>query len=115
MKVLVIGAGHLGCAVIKQLQKVPEIDLVVSDWKKDNEAIKAELIDHIDVPAHITPMNMQEVLEKVGPDIIIIARTPKDWRHEDTTMGVQFIDQMEKQLMGYGIPVILASPSMKFF
>ena len=115
MKVLVIGGGHKGASVIRQLQKNKNIQIIVSDWKTDCIAVQEGLIENIDVHAHITPLNVKEILEHVKPDLIVLARSQKDWRHEDTMHGGQLLAGMERELLVAPVPVLMIDQAMKLF
>ncbi len=112
MRILVIGGGKLGTVVIKQLKKNPDVKIVVADWRRDCVAVEKKVIDKIDIHAHITPMNFKTVIEKVRPDLVLVARSAKDWRYEDSPMGSHLVQGMEKQMLTQKVPVILVGALM---
>ena len=115
MKILVIGGGILGASVLRQLKLNPKFEIVVADWRKDCVAVKTGVIKKVDILAHVTPMNAVDIVEHVNPDLVLIARTQKDWKHEDTTLGHHFISNMERELSHISIPVIIVDIAMREF
>jgi len=109
MKVLVVGAGKLGCAVIRQLRKNDDVEIVVSDPRDGPEAVVHGIVEKVDLRVHITPMNFEEVVSQVRPDIVLLARTVDDWEKGDTPMGSQYVLGMERELTKYGVAVIPVS------
>jgi len=109
MRVLVIGAGKLGCAVIRQLSKNKGIEVVVADPRENPEAVSHGVVEKVDIRAHVTAMNFDEVVSQVHPDIVLLARTVDDWEKEDTPMGSQYVLGMERELTKYGVAAIPVS------
>ena len=109
MRVLVVGAGKLGCAVIRQLRKNEGIEIVVSDPRESPEAVSHKVIEKVDLRVHVTAMNFEEVVCEVQPDLVLLARTVDDWEKEDTPMGSQYVLGMERELTKYGVAVIPVS------
>jgi FlaA1/EpsC-like NDP-sugar epimerase len=106
MKVLVIGAGRLGAQVISQLKKNERITVITADIHDRPEAVKKGIIDKIDLKVHITPLNAAEIVEKVKPDLVLLARTVDDWEEGDVPMGTEFVMGMERELTRMGVPVL---------
>ena len=115
MKILVIGGGNKGASVISQLKKNDKIEIIVADWKTDCVAVKKGHVEKIHVHAHVTPLNMKDIIDQVTPDLVILARSEKDWRHEDTVLGGQFVAGMERELLHSCVPVIIADRAMTVF
>lgn len=109
MKVLVIGAGRLGAQVISQLKKNKQITIVTADAHSEPEAVRRCVIDKVDINAHITPLNAAEIVEKVKPDLVILARSVDDWEEGDVPMGTEFVMGMERELTRIGVPVLPVS------
>ena len=106
MRVLVIGAEKLGTQVIGQLKKIPEIELVVAERRERPVAVECGVIDKVDVVAHVTSLNFSEVLERVNPDFVILARTVQDWEKTETPMGSEYVEGMERELTKFDVAVI---------
>lgn len=109
MRVLVIGAGRLGMQVIRQLRKNPDIELVVADPHDKPEAVSKGLIEKVDLKVHVTALNFKEVVDAVGPDLVVLARTTHDWEKVDTPMGPQYVIGMERELTCTDVPVLPVS------
>ena len=106
MRVLVIGAEKLGTQVIRQLNKIPEIEMVVAERRERPVAVECGVIDKVDVVAHVTSLNFSEVLERVNPDFVILARTVQDWEKTETPMGSEYVEGMERELTKFDVAVI---------
>lgn len=114
MRVLVIGAGKLGGRTIEQLRKNPELEIIVADYRDEPFALREGIIEKIDLKEHVTPLNIADVVEKVKPDLVLLARKAKDWGHQDTIMATQFIAGMERELSKCRIPIIPVSSLVRF-
>ncbi|MCK4445109.1 MAG: hypothetical protein KAW09_11235 [Thermoplasmata archaeon] len=114
MKALVVGAGALGIRVIKQLRKNEDFEIIVADYREDCQAVKEGVIEKVDILEHLTPLNIEDCCDDMGPDIIFLCREARDWGHHDTIMATQFISGMENQLSAYHIPVIPVSSLVRF-
>jgi dTDP-4-dehydrorhamnose reductase len=109
MKVLVIGAGKLGLRVINQLRKNPRMDIVVADAHEKPEAVSEGAIRSVDVLVHVTPLNFMEVVDRVKPDLVILARTTEDWEQTDVPMGSEYVAGMEQELTRTNVAVLPVS------
>jgi len=109
VRILVVGAGKLGAKVIRQLKKNPELEIVVADPHDDPEALRDGTVDKIDLKAHVTTMNFSEVVCKLKPDMVILARTVHDWEQSDTPMGTQYVMGMERELTKSDLVVLAVS------
>lgn len=105
MRVLVIGAEKLGTQVIRQLKKIPEIEMVVAERRERPVAVECGVIDKVDVVAHVTSLNFSEVLERVNPDFVVLARTVQDWEKTETPMGSEYVEGMERELTKFDVAV----------
>ncbi|MBU0684264.1 MAG: hypothetical protein KJ653_00210 [Candidatus Thermoplasmatota archaeon] len=106
MKVLVVGAGRLGSQVIKQLRKNPEIQIVVADAHEKPNAVVDGVIRSVDLRVHITPLNFMEIVDRVRPDLVILARTTEDWEQSDVPMGSEYVAGMERELTRTNVAVL---------
>ncbi len=103
---MVIGAEKLGTQVIKQLKKIPEVELFVAERRERPHAVECGAIDKVDVVAHVTSMNFEEVLERTSPDFVILARTVQDWDKTETPMGSEYVAGMERELTKFDVAVL---------
>lgn len=108
MKVLVVGAGRLGAQVIKQLRKNEGMEIVVAEAHPEPFAVKSGIIGKVDFAVHVTPLNFDEVVEMAKPDLVVLARTVKDWDQSDAHMGTEYVLGMERELTRTRVPVIPA-------
>jgi dTDP-4-dehydrorhamnose reductase len=106
MRVLVIGAERLGVQVIKQLRKAEGAEVIVAEKRENPLAVQEGVIDKVDVVAHVTAMNFEEVLAETRPDMVILARTIQDWEKTETPMGSEYVAGMERELTKFGVAVL---------
>lgn len=106
MRVLVIGAEKLGAHVIKQLKKIQGIEIIVAERRERPFAVECGAIEKVDIVAHVTSLNFEEVLERSAPDFVILARTVQDWDKADTPMGSEYVDGMERELTKFDMAVL---------
>lgn len=112
MRILVVGAGHLGAQVIEQLMKNEHIEIVVADAHKEPHAVKAKVIEAVDLLVHVTPLNFKEVVDEVDPDLVLLARTTEDWEQVDVPMGTEYVMGMERELTKTDVAVLPVSGSV---
>jgi dTDP-4-dehydrorhamnose reductase len=106
MRVLVIGAERLGIQVIRQLKKTKDVEIVVAERKSQPLAVQEGIIEKVDIVAHVTAMNFEEVLAEARPDMVILARTIQDWDKVETPMGSEYVVGMERELTKFGVAVL---------
>ena len=78
MRILVVGAGETGAAVIKQLRKNPRLELVTLDPRDEPYALAEGVIDTVDLKTPLTPLTVDEVMNKAKPDLVLLASTSED-------------------------------------
>lgn len=78
MRILVVGAGHIGSRVIRQLKKNPDIEFVTVDPRPDSVAVDQGLIEAVDIQEGFTPLTVNYVLERAKPDLILLAMATED-------------------------------------
>lgn len=77
-RVMVIGAGKMAAGVLEQLKKNPEIEVVVVDPRERPFALEEGVIDEIDIREPVTPLNLEHIVERAKPDLILLARSAQD-------------------------------------
>jgi dihydrodipicolinate reductase len=78
MKILVVGAGKTGAAVILQLQKNPELEVITCDPRTEPFAVREGIVESIDYHEALTPLTLEFVLQKAAPDLVLITTTSED-------------------------------------
>lgn len=78
MKILVVGAGIIGAKVIKQLRKNPEIEMIIVDSRDTPFSIEEGLIDSIDFRVELRPVELEPIIRKIKPDIVLITTSAQD-------------------------------------
>lgn len=78
MKILVVGAGKTGAAVIQQLQKNPQLKVLVCDPRVEPFAVREGIVESVDYHETLTPLTLEYVLQKAAPDLVLITTTSED-------------------------------------
>jgi FlaA1/EpsC-like NDP-sugar epimerase len=78
MRILVVGAGHTGARVLRELQKNPKITIITVDPSEMPFAVKEGIIESVDILESLTPLNLEYVFEQARPDLTILTRTSDD-------------------------------------
>lgn len=78
MRVLVIGAGQTGALVIQQLQKNQQIKIFTADPRPEPKALRDGLIEKVDITEVISPLTLEDVLERTGADIVFMAMAAEE-------------------------------------
>lgn len=73
MRIWLIGAGRAGAGVLRQLWKNPDIEVIVSDPHANPQAVKDGIIDDVNYVERITPININQLAQRIRPDLILIA------------------------------------------
>lgn len=73
MRVWLIGAGEIGAATLRQLQKNPDISVVVSDPSPTPLAVRERLIAAVDYVEAVNPVNVNQLARRIRPDLILLS------------------------------------------
>ena len=106
MRILVIGAERLGAKVIGQLSKIDGVEILVAERRERPVAVEEGIIDKVNVVAHVTAMNFEDILEETAPDLVVLARTVQDWDKAETPMGSEYVAGMERELTKFDVAVL---------
>jgi hypothetical protein len=72
MRVWLIGAGQVGTATLRQLQKNEEIDVIVSADSDRPQAVREGVIPRVDYVETVTSVNLNTLARRLRPDLILI-------------------------------------------
>ena len=78
MRILVIGAGRTGAKVLLQLQKNPDLELIVADPREELYAVEEGVIEKVDIRETLTPLTLDKVIEQSQPDLVLLAMATED-------------------------------------
>ncbi len=78
MKILVIGAGHTGARVLRQLKKNPSLHVMTADPRDKPEAVKQKIITDVDYHETLTPLTLGHIIQQAQPDLILWTSTTGD-------------------------------------
>lgn len=77
-RILVVGAGRTGAGVLRQLQKNPDLTLIVVDAHPEPYAVEQGVIEAVDYQETLTPLTLDFIIKKTEPDIILMTTTTED-------------------------------------
>ena len=78
LRILVVGAGPTGAAVLRQLEKNPRLEPVVLDSTERPYAVTQGIIDEADIKEGLTPLSLEYILDMARPDLILWTLTTED-------------------------------------
>lgn len=112
MRILVIGAGRIGCRVIEQLKKNPEITIITADPREELYAVAQGTIDAVDFREPLSPMTIDSLVEKARPAMVLLAM-PTEEMGLGKAPGVDILaDALREEIAAIAdIPVIEVSRS----
>ena len=98
MRIWLIGAGRMGSAVLRQLSKNPNIEIVVSDTQPQPKAIQEGVLNELDFVERVTPININEVAKRIQPDLILIATGSGLHSYANLSGGVAMADALNYEI-----------------
>jgi hypothetical protein len=112
MRILVIGAGRTGAQVLRQLQKNPELTVLVVDPREQPYAVERGIISNVDYRESLTPLTLDYVLQKAEPDLVLLTRAPGDLGI-GSALGLDMLaDSLQDELVTISdVPMIVVSRS----
>jgi hypothetical protein len=110
MRVLVVGAGRAGVKVLRQLQKNPELTVIVVDPHERPYAVERGVIDTVDYRESLTPLTLDYLLEKSKPDLVLLTRAPADLG-VGSALGLDMLaDSLQDELVTLSdVPMLVVS------
>lgn len=72
MRIWLIGADQAGSEALRQFQKNPAIEVIVTDMIDRPRAVADGLIERLDAVENVTPMNVNTLARRIRPDLILI-------------------------------------------
>ena len=107
MRVLVIGAGRAGTRVLRQLKKNPDITIVTTDPRENPFAVQEGIIQSVDYIESVTPLNLEYLLSKAQPDLVLLATTTEDFGLGEAPGLDMLADALREELVSISeVPLI---------
>jgi hypothetical protein len=72
MRIWLIGAGQIGTAALRQLQKNDDLAVVVSADNDQPQAVKQGVIAKVHYVETVTTVNLNTLARRIRPDLILI-------------------------------------------
>lgn len=98
MRVWLIGAGRAGSAILRQLRKNPDIEVIVSDPLEKPRALLDGLIEKVDIVERVTLLNVNEVARRVRPDLILISTGAGSQSFGNVSGGAAFAEALNYEI-----------------
>lgn len=110
MRILVIGAGRTGAQVLRQLQKNPELTVIVADPHERPYAVEQGIISSVDYRESLTPLTLDYLLQESRPDLVLLTRAPADLG-VGSALGLDMLaDSLQDELVTLSdVPMIVVS------
>lgn len=110
MRILIIGAGRTGAKVLRQLQKNPELTVIVVDPHERPYAVEQGIISSVDYRESLTPLTLDYLLQKSRPDLVLLTRSPADLG-VGSALGLDMLaDSLQEELVTLSdVPMIVVS------
>jgi hypothetical protein len=107
MRVMVVGVGRVGSKVLLQLRKNPDLEVVTVDARERPLAVERGIIDDVDSKEPITPMNLNYLVQRMRPDIVLLTRGAEDLQIGDAPGMDMLASSLRDELMAVGsVPII---------
>jgi hypothetical protein len=115
MRIMVIGAGRTGAKVLRQLQKNPELTVIVVDPHEKPYAVEQGIIAGVDYRESLTPLTLDYLLQKSKPDLVLLTRAPADLG-VGSALGLDMLaDALQNELVTLSdVPMIVVSQASPF-
>lgn len=112
MRVWLIGAGKVGTAALLQLQKNPDIEIVVSDPSSAPLAVQQGVINKVDVVENVTSVNVNPLARRIRPDLILVSPAANERGMAKVEGGQALTDALNHELAQTSeYPVLILSLS----
>jgi nucleoside-diphosphate-sugar epimerase len=112
MRVWLIGAGKIGGATVRQLQKNPDIEIIVSDPSSTPVAVQEGVISRVDIVENVTSVNVNQLARRIRPDLILISPAANERGMAKVEGGQALTDALNHELVQTSeYPVLILSLS----
>lgn len=112
MRIWLIGAGRIGTTVLRQLQKNPSIDVVVSDSSASPQAVQDGVIEKVDLVKNVSPVNINQLAHRIRPDLILLSPAADDRNLSSLEGGKALAQALNGEICARSdCPVIILSVS----
>ena len=98
MRIWLIGADRTGASVLQQLKKNDAIEVVVSDVTERPRAVTERVIDRVDFIETVTPININRLVKRIRPDLILIDRGAAERMLSRITGGIEFAQSIQEEI-----------------
>jgi FlaA1/EpsC-like NDP-sugar epimerase len=75
MRIWLIGAGQAGTAVLRQLRKNEELEVIVTAVTDTPQAVKDGVLGKVDYVETVTSLNINSLARRIRPDLILVDPT----------------------------------------
>src|SRR5687767_10020683 len=75
MRIWLIGAGKAGGAVLRQLRKNEDLEVIVTASTDQPDAVKDGILGKVDYVETVTSLNINALARRIRPDLILVDPT----------------------------------------
>ncbi|MCS6828973.1 MAG: hypothetical protein NZ553_20340 [Caldilinea sp.] len=98
MRIWLIGADSAGTAALQQLQKNPDIQVIVSDAIERPKAVERRVIERVDYVESVTPLNINQLARRIRPDLILLDRSALQRAYGRLSEGFTFAESIQEEI-----------------
>jgi FlaA1/EpsC-like NDP-sugar epimerase len=98
MRIWLIGADQKGTAALRQMEKNPNIEMIVSDAIEQPRAVTDKVIAKVDYVESVTPININTLARRTRPDLILIDTGAIERNYGRLAGGLVFSDALNNEI-----------------
>lgn len=98
MRIWLIGADQKGIAALRQLEKNPNMEIIVSDAIEQPRAVTERVIAKVDFVEAVTPININTLARRTRPDLILIDTGALERNYGRLASGYVFSDALNNEI-----------------
>ena len=98
MRIWLIGADQAGIIALQQLQKNPNITVIISDSNEQPRAVTEKVIAKVDYVEAVTSVNVNTLARRIRPDLILIDPGAEQRTYGRMSGGMAFSEALNQEI-----------------
>ena len=98
MRIWLIGADTRGTAALRQLQKNPGLQVIVSDTIAQPRAVAEQVIARVDYVEQVTSANVNQLARRVRADLILLDASAGQRNLRQLSEGQMFAEALDAEI-----------------
>lgn len=98
MRIWLIGADQAGVIALQQLQKNPNITVIISDSNEQPRAVTEKVIAKVDYVEAVTSVNVNTLARRIRPDLILIDPGAEQRAYGRMSGGMAFSEALNQEI-----------------